>query len=206
MSIADNYKLQSTSPCINAGKVIAGNGGKDFFGNTVSGNYPDIGAHDTQTADPTPVAQNSNTFTANFDTADTSAWTTYGGTWSVDAGKYKLAGIGNGYKSVLSNYSFDNFTYEADITTGSESSVDSGIIFRVSNASVGADSFNGYYAGVRSDGVILGKSNGSSIKVYVDDMNTAKISTTDSTYSSGSIGVRTYRTTASFDNINVALN
>src|SRR5699024_6088145 len=37
------YKLEETSPAIGKGKRISNNGGKDFFGNEVSGT-PDIGA------------------------------------------------------------------------------------------------------------------------------------------------------------------
>ncbi|MNQ83314.1 Endo-1,4-beta-xylanase A precursor [compost metagenome] len=51
------YRLQSTSPAIDAGKVIAGNGGKDFLGGPV-GSTPDIGAIEynpsyTDTQNPT---------------------------------------------------------------------------------------------------------------------------------------------------------
>jgi len=42
----DGYKLQPGSPCIDAGKIIENNGGKDFWGNPVSTTkVPDIGAH-----------------------------------------------------------------------------------------------------------------------------------------------------------------
>ncbi|MCR8643409.1 DNRLRE domain-containing protein [Paenibacillus sp. N1-5-1-14] len=40
------YKLQDTSPAINAGLTITGNGGQDFYGNSVS-NTPDIGAYES---------------------------------------------------------------------------------------------------------------------------------------------------------------
>lgn len=40
------YKLQSTSPAINSGKSITGNGGKDFWGNTLYDGTPDMGAHE----------------------------------------------------------------------------------------------------------------------------------------------------------------
>jgi hypothetical protein len=41
-----NYQLQAGSPCIDAGKVIAGNGGRDFFGNPLADGSPDIGFHE----------------------------------------------------------------------------------------------------------------------------------------------------------------
>lgn len=42
----DGYKLAENSPAINAGKFIPDNGGKDFFGNEVTGT-PDIGAYES---------------------------------------------------------------------------------------------------------------------------------------------------------------
>ncbi|RAU91326.1 DNRLRE domain-containing protein [Paenibacillus sp. YN15] len=49
----DVYKLRSNSPLIDAGKVIANNGGQDFFGNTLYNGAPDIGAHEFNN-DPGP--------------------------------------------------------------------------------------------------------------------------------------------------------
>lgn len=42
----DGYKLAENSPAINAGKFITDNGGKDFYGNEVTGT-PDIGAYES---------------------------------------------------------------------------------------------------------------------------------------------------------------
>jgi len=58
----DGYKLQAGSPAIGAGKIVANNGGKDYWGNPVpSDSAPDIGAHQysgssgpTPTPSPTP--------------------------------------------------------------------------------------------------------------------------------------------------------
>ncbi len=45
-STVDGYQLQPTSPLIDKGVVISGNGGQDFWGNPVpSGTAPDIGAN-----------------------------------------------------------------------------------------------------------------------------------------------------------------
>ncbi|MDD7026047.1 MAG: hypothetical protein PUI46_02975 [Lachnospiraceae bacterium] len=41
------YYLQSDSPAINAGVAVEDNGGRDYFGNPITGN-PDIGAHEYQ--------------------------------------------------------------------------------------------------------------------------------------------------------------
>lgn len=48
-SVFDMFKLQAGSPAIDAGKEIADNGGKDFFGNAVTG-MPDIGAYESNSA------------------------------------------------------------------------------------------------------------------------------------------------------------
>lgn len=41
---ADGYKLKSDSPCIGSGKEIPDNGGKDYWGNPLYKDRPDIGA------------------------------------------------------------------------------------------------------------------------------------------------------------------
>ena len=40
------YRLSSDSPCIDAGSIIPGNGGVDFWGNRITDQKPDIGAHE----------------------------------------------------------------------------------------------------------------------------------------------------------------
>jgi len=42
----DGYKLQSNSPCINAGITISNNGGRDFWGNHLYNGNPDVGAYE----------------------------------------------------------------------------------------------------------------------------------------------------------------
>ncbi|SDX82397.1 S-layer homology domain-containing protein [Paenibacillus sp. CF384] len=46
MEGADVFKLSADSPYINAGTIIADNGGRDFWGNTLYKDAPDIGAHE----------------------------------------------------------------------------------------------------------------------------------------------------------------
>ena len=133
-------------------------------------------------------------------------------------------------KSIANGTNFSNFTYEADVSMYANGN--SGLIFRVSNSFQDDNGYNGYYANidVNGDWVMVGKStgsvgqeiqkvstslipntkyhmkviaNGPSIKVYVDDMVTPKIQISDSTYSTGSIGVRTWQADAKFDNISV---
>ena len=46
INTVDGYQLLPASSCINAGLVIAGNGGKDYWGNTLYQDAPDIGAYE----------------------------------------------------------------------------------------------------------------------------------------------------------------
>jgi hypothetical protein len=93
------------------------------------------------------------------------------------------------------------------------------------------DSYRGYYAGISSAGrVLLGKADngwtplasvpmtirpgtayhlrvdavGSSIRVFVDDMSTPKISMVDASYASGANGVRVFNVAATFDDVAIA--
>ncbi|MFD5012079.1 family 43 glycosylhydrolase [Streptomyces chartreusis] len=163
----------------------------------------------------------------NFTDGNALGWKTYGGTWSVGGGRYRV-GRDAGAKSLLDT-DFADFTYDADVTVNS-SGGDAGLMFRVAKPSVGPDSYSGYYAGISPSGkVVLGRANGSwtelgtartptapgsthrirvtavgsSIKVFVDDMKTPKISVSDGTYTSGANGVRVFNAAASFDNVAV---
>jgi AbrB family looped-hinge helix DNA binding protein len=159
----------------------------------------------------------------------TKSWTAIEGNWSIVDGKYNV-NAGSGFKSIATDTNFDDFTYEVDVNIAGKEG-DSGVIFRGSSFTVGVDSYFGYYAGLEVAGrVVLGLTKdigwitlsavpmtiptnawihmkvvaaGSSIKVYVTDMDTPKITLTDSTYSSGSIGLRTYHTKARFGAVNV---
>ncbi len=161
----------------------------------------------------------------NFADNNALGWKTYGGTWSAGDGRYRV-GRGLGGKALLDT-DFADLTYDADVTVTSGGG-DAGLTFRVSSPAVGWDSYAGYYAGISPSGkVVLGRANGSwtelataraavgsnsvhrmrvtavgsSIKVFVDDMTTPKISVSDGTYRSGANGVRVFDTAASFDNV-----
>lgn len=56
----DGYRLKANSPCINAGKFIADNGGKDYLGNPApyADTAPDIGAVEYQGKGKPPVSMN----------------------------------------------------------------------------------------------------------------------------------------------------
>ncbi|MBF8170522.1 family 43 glycosylhydrolase [Streptomyces olivaceus] len=163
----------------------------------------------------------------NFADGNALGWRTYGGSWAVAGGRYR-ADRSLGGKALLDT-DFADFTYDADVRLGPGNG-DAGLTFRVTRPSVGVDGYSGYYAGIGRDGqVVLGRADGSwtplgtahtrpapgsahrlrvtavgpSIKVYVDDMRTPKISVTDGTYGSGAGGLRVFDTAASFDNVEV---
>ncbi|WP_435831854.1 family 43 glycosylhydrolase [Catellatospora methionotrophica] len=164
----------------------------------------------------------------NFADNNAYGWRTYGGSFAATGGRY-TAGSSLGGKALLDT-NFGDLTYDADVTVTSGGG-DAGLVFRVTNAGTGADAYTGYYAGISPAGrVVLGRVNnnwtqlaapamtvavgmtyrlrvtaiGSSIKVYVDDMATPKISVTDGAYGTGATGVRVFNAAAAFDNVAVS--
>jgi AbrB family looped-hinge helix DNA binding protein len=168
------------------------------------------------------------TFFEDFDNGARS-WSEIDGSWSIINGEYVITS-GPGYKSIATDTNFGDFTYGFDINiTAGEGN--SGCIFRGNSFGIGVDAYFGYYTGLDVRGnVLLGLTNGSdwiplashpmpvpfktwihikveavgsSIKVYVADMDTPCISVKDSTYTSGSIGLRSYHAKARFRAIHV---
>ncbi|MFG1606838.1 glycoside hydrolase family 43 protein [Actinoplanes sp. NPDC049265] len=161
----------------------------------------------------------------NFADGNALGWRTYGGSWSVSGGQYRTTASYGG-KSLLDD-NHVNATYDLDVTVTSGVG-DAGLVFRATSLATGADAYRGYYAGITPAGrVILGRANnnwtqlgaaslpvvagqryhlrvvaaGSSIKVYVDNLTTPKITVTDTTYASGASGARVYNAAAAFDNV-----
>lgn len=161
----------------------------------------------------------------NFSDGNALGWKTYGGSWSVPGGQYQTTASYGG-KSLLDD-NHTNAVYDADVTVTAGTG-DAGLVFRATSPAVGADSYRGYYAGITPAGrVILGKASnnwtplgsallsitpgtryrlrvvaaGASLKVFVNDMATPKISVNDSSYASGASGVRVYNAAAAFDNV-----
>ncbi|MBC8062126.1 MAG: glycoside hydrolase family 127 protein [Clostridiaceae bacterium] len=161
----------------------------------------------------------STSFADNFPTNGPNKWVNFGGGWQQQNGKYysESYNIG-GVKSVATTTNFSDFTYEVNVNI-QNGGTEAGEIFRVSNPANGANAYNGYYAGISTNGqVVLGKSSnnwtqlgstamqinigkayhmkvitkGSNIQVFVEDMITPKINVNDSSYTSGSIGLRQY--------------
>ena len=169
-------------------------------------------------------------FVDNFTDGDQFGWVNYGGSFFVQNGEYVATHVEGreGSKSVQSSTLFSDLVYDAKVKLGSAG--EAGILFRVNKLSLGADEYTGYFFGISysDQKVVLGKANnewtslktvkmdglvadkwyqlrvmakGANIKVYVDDMTTPKIEIADASFSSGSIGVRSYKAVARWDDI-----
>lgn len=164
----------------------------------------------------------------NFADRTNDRWTTVDGTWSESSGVLVVSGSG----MIFLDVSFTNFILEADVTLSS-SSGNAGVIFRSSNVANGPDSYQGYYAGISTEGggsLVLGRSNNdwnevrhtglniqsnqayrirvqalaNDLSIFVNDMITPKIFVQDDVFHAGAIGARTYTTGASFDNVDIS--
>ena len=64
----DGYKLSQNSLCIDRGKLIADNGGKDYFGTEITDGIPDIGAAEYTSEKPmyTEIYNNTKKFTLSY--------------------------------------------------------------------------------------------------------------------------------------------
>ncbi|MDF2988979.1 MAG: hypothetical protein K0R50_4489, partial [Eubacterium sp.] len=167
-------------------------------------------------------------FMDDFEDQNADNWTTYGGSWSAASGAYTV-NPGDGYKAVANGTDFRNFVYEADVTiSGGTASDNAGLIFRVSEPTVGADNLKGYYAGICNNGKVqIGRfnngwkelatapvsieanrtyhlkieANGPEINVFIDDILIAGAE--DDMWTHGAIGMRTWKVNAKYDNVAV---
>jgi hypothetical protein len=173
---------------------------------------------------PEPKPEN---FADKFSEGRLDGWLLYGGGWYVrndalhtasnaNSFSYGLAGV----KAVAPEAVFKDFVYDAKVKVNE--SGDAGLIFRVSDPAIGADTYHGYYAGISSERgeVVLGKADGRwtqlkaaqlpvkagetyslrieaegpVIRVYVNDLETPAIELEDASFTEGAIGVRRYAT------------
>lgn len=169
-------------------------------------------------------------FSDDFNDGNMNGWTTFDGTWTTTGGVLSV-NAGPGYKASVDSQNYADFTLEAKITR-SGASGDAGVIFRASDLSIGGNAYDGYYFGIRSNEAVFGKAkasdgswyewtpvsgtysvgveytlkvvtSGTSIKAYVDDQLIFDL--TDSDYSTGTYGVRTWQLDATFDDFQVSL-
>lgn len=172
----------------------------------------------------------SNNFSDNFDDGNDAGWSRYGENFSSPSGRYQILNApanGNASsKALAGDETWTSGTLEADVNLST--SGNAGLIFRTTNGGFGADEAFGYYVGLDSAGsVTLGKQannwttvasaatpialntwhhvkvtfNGPALAVYVGDMVTPKINTTDSTFLRGQIGVRSHFANVLVDNV-----
>ena len=165
-------------------------------------------------------------FADHFDkTIINDKWNVIEGPWGIDSGKLTVS-RGAGYKAISQNTTVQDFTLETDISLADKNG-DAGVLFRVNSAVPGADNVKGYYVGITANGtgsVFLGRMNnnwnelkrtavtinpnsvyhlkvsavGSKIQVYLNDK--LVLEQIDSTYTTGSIGVRMYNSLPTYDN------
>jgi len=104
-------------------------------------------------------------YTAPFGSGSSSGWTTYGGTWTVTGatGVYADTAGGAGDKAVAGSTAWTNYSLNGDVQLNSStgSNPNAGLLVRVTSPSVGVDALNGYFAGVSSGTLFLGKETGS---------------------------------------------
>ncbi|MGV3618005.1 MAG: beta-L-arabinofuranosidase domain-containing protein [Fimbriimonas sp.] len=127
-----------------------------------------------------------------------------------------------GAKAIATETAFEDVAYESEVAVGKQGNA--GLIFRVTEPSVGVDHYRGYYIGLDAAGgqVMLGKAEnrwvplaaqtfavvagqrhrvrvearGPVIQVWVDDLPVLTFE--DATYRQGAVGVRSYSDRASF--------
>jgi hypothetical protein len=166
-------------------------------------------------------APSTGSFTENFDATWSKRWTVFGGNWSARNGALStVPASANGAKALAMATAFTNFTYEADVLVGPVGNA--GLIFRVSQPDIGADSYRGYYAGINAQNGRLEfgyasnswhaitnvsmtiaantfyhlkvQTLGSRLRVFVTDTNQPVVDLQDSTFAGGMIGVRDFCT------------
>ncbi len=179
----------------------------------------------TYAATTATAATSGNTFTDDFTSSNAGKWSVVkGASWKRTGGKcYSPAEIAiMAYKGKY----YSDFVFEADVSVGNN--YDGGVFFRSKNP----DKEDGYYFGLyaQTDEVRLYKlasatkplaayaklkidpntvnhvkivAKGSNIKIYVNSMEKPIIDINDSTYSTGYLGLRSYYTKASYDNVSV---
>ncbi len=176
------------------------------------------------------------TITDTFDTKFGSSWNYTDGSWSIVDGMANINGYG---KRAMGYTGWTDYTIDCDITY--INGMNAGLLFRVNNpanggennnSQLGTDFLQGYFVGIGTERITLGKhnyswtslttcpgnyylnrsyhvrviTNGANIKVYVDDMTTPKIDYTDpDPIISGKVGFRSHSCHVRFDNLVVAI-
>lgn len=94
-------------------------------------------------------------FRSTFSGGD-SGWIDYNGCWSTSGDVYaETCGGTAGPKAVAGSTAWTDYTVQGDVRI--DSGTQAGLLFRVSNPSAGTDALNGYYLGVTTTGLVLGR-------------------------------------------------
>lgn len=174
----------------------------------------------------------------NFDSGSFSGlWNYSNNHYTIVSGRAAVSGFA---KRAMGEVGWTDYTVEADVQCPSGGN--GGLIFRVRNPaaeefgnsnSLSSDYLQGYYAGIETGGIVLGKQNynwatlsykaqplnpgqfyklravaqGANIKIYLNDMVTPVIDFTDpSPVISGKAGIRTHAANMQFDNFRIGVN
>ncbi|KAH8165192.1 glycosyl hydrolase family 43 [Xylaria polymorpha] len=163
----------------------------------------------------------------NFADGLATPWKQYGNGWSVVEKRLTSSGAG----VAMLDTNFGDLIYDATVSVP-DSDADAGLLFRATSVSGDLSQLNGYHAKILASGdvilekfvkgasSVLGQSNvvitpgteyhlrvmavASQINVFVNDMQTPKITATDSSFSTGADGVRSSVAGARFGFISVA--
>ncbi|RII11189.1 hypothetical protein DSC45_29450 [Streptomyces sp. YIM 130001] len=93
-------------------------------------------------------------------TDDTSGWIDYGGCWEAADGVLSEAcGGDGGNKALAGSTRWTDYRLEGDVRI--DSGAQGGFLVRASDPRTGADAHDGYYVGVTSKNIVLGKQDGS---------------------------------------------
>ena len=93
-----------------------------------------------------------------FASGHTDEWTAYSGNWSLNDGAIKNDSSDRGAKFVTGSPYWRDYSVEADVQLLGGGG-DAGLVIRASDIERGVDSYNGYYAGLRTSdqSVVLGR-------------------------------------------------
>ncbi|HYK35592.1 histidine kinase [Alloacidobacterium sp.] len=94
----------------------------------------------------------------SFASTRTDEWTPYSGNWTIVDGAIKNDSSDRGAKFVTGSPYWKNYSVEANMQLVANGG-DAGLMIRVSGAERGVDSYNGYYAGLRTSdqSLVLGR-------------------------------------------------
>lgn len=154
-------------------------------------------------------------------------WSIADGGFDARTGVMEASSLDSG-KATL-NTVFGDFTMDVDVAIHDSHNGNVGVIFRANNVRDGPDSYSGYYVGIESGRVTMGRVDnswtelkhadvqlstddfhhirimaaGGAFFVYVDDMQSIKMIVADDKFKSGFVGARVFRSGARYDNFKI---